>query len=92
MEDGGDKQVGSGCVLKLEPTGVRWVWRLRKSDVFRPPPGFGPQNRERGAAVRRRGEMQEQGGAGGAGVRRRPRVQFWNCTFRALLGGACGHR
>lgn len=88
VEDAGDKQVGSGCVLKLEPTGVQAVhsvWALRKPGVLRPPPGFGPQIREDGAAVR------GGGGAGGAGFGRRPRAQFWNCLFGGLLGGACGH-
>lgn len=49
--------MGSGSVFKLEPTGFSSDLIQVLREVLRLPPGFGPENLEDGAAVRRKGKM-----------------------------------
>lgn len=53
--------MGSGSISNLKPAGFATdlMWELRELKVLRPPPGFGTENPEDGAAVRRGRKMSE---------------------------------
>lgn len=51
-----------GSIFNLKPAGFATDlrWELRELEALRPPPGFGTENPEDGAAVRRGRKMSEE--------------------------------